>query len=164
MKAKPVELSSFIAAAVDDIAPFVELRKQRLVRQWNGDLGLLRIWIDAAKIHDAINHLLLNAVKFTPDGGTITVTARRKDGGVEISITDSGCGIEPGELKRYGELFFTGYDVTRHSSGTYEHGRRGLGLGASVVKKFVEMHGGKVDVQSQVGAGTTATMTLPQAP
>jgi signal transduction histidine kinase len=66
-------------------------------------------------------------------------------------------------LKRYGEAFFTGFDVTRHSSGTYEHGRRGLGLGASVVKKFVEMHGGSVKVESAVGKGTTVTMTLPES-
>ena len=80
-----------------------------------------------------------------------------------FSITDSGCGIEEAELKRYGEAFFTGFDVTRHSSGTYEHGRRGLGLGASVVKKFVDMHGGKVEVKSKVGQGTSATIMLPDS-
>ena len=161
LERQPVDLSSFIAGAVDDVAPFIELRHQRLVRDWPGDLGNMPI--DIAKMRDAIDHLLLNAVKFTPDGGTITVAAKRADGGVQISITDSGCGIEEAELKHYGEAFFTGYDVTRHSSGTYEHGRRGLGLGASVVKKFVEMHGGTVQVQSTVGKGTTATITLPES-
>ena len=82
---------------------------------------------------------------------------------MQISIIDSGCGIDESELKHYGEAFFTGYDVTRHSSGTYEHGRRGLGLGASVVKKFVEMHGGRVQINSKVGQGTTATITLPES-
>ena len=112
LERKPVELSSFIAAAVDDIAPFVELRKQKLVRKWDKDPGSASI--DAAKIHDAINHLLLNAVKFTPDGGTITVTAERKDGGVEISITDSGCGIEPGELQALRRAVF--HRLRRHAA------------------------------------------------
>ena len=152
-------MSTFIAGAVEDVAPFVELRRQRLVREWTADMGSMAI--DAPKIRDAINHLLLNAIKFTPDGGTITVRVSRDDGGAQISIIDSGSGIDEEELKRYGEAFFTGYDVTKHSSGTYEHGRRGLGLGASVVKKFVEMHGGNVQVTSKVGTGTTATITLP---
>jgi signal transduction histidine kinase len=161
LERKPVELSSFITSAVEDVAPFVELRQQRLVRDWTADMGTMNI--DAPKMRDAINHLLLNAIKFTADGGQITVFARRTDGNVQIGIIDTGCGIEEAELKRYGEAFFTGYDVTRHSSGTYEHGRRGLGLGASVVKKFVEMHGGKVSVVSKVGQGTTATITLPDS-
>ena len=162
LERKPVELSTFIAGAVEDVAPFVELRRQRLVRDWSAGMG--SITIDPAKIRDAINHLLLNAIKFTPDGGAITIRAGRDNGSAKISIIDTGSGIEEAELKRYGEAFFTGYDVARHSSGTYEHGRRGLGLGASVVKKFVEMHGGKVHVESKVGVGTTATITLPPAP
>ena len=161
LERKPVELSSFIAGAVEDVAPFVELRKQKLVREWSDQMGTMGI--DAPKIRDAINHLLLNAIKFTPDGGSIPVRASRADGALQIAVSDSGCGIDEAELKHYGEAFFTGYDVARHSSGTYEHGRRGLGLGASVVKKFVEMHGGKVQINSKVGAGTTATITLPEA-
>ena len=151
---------AFLDTALDDVTPFLELRSQKLVKDWPGDLGMLGI--DEPKIRDAIDHLMLNAIKFTPDGGTITVRGRREpNDGVSISIGDTGCGIEECELKRYGEAFFTGFDVTRHSSGTYEHGRRGLGLGASVVKRFVEMHGGTVQVDSKVGAGTTVTITLP---
>ncbi len=157
----PVNLAKFVDGAVEDVAPFIELRRQKLVKDWPADLGEMSV--DSPKIRDAINHLLLNAIKFTPDGGTITVNANREDGRARICITDTGSGIEEAELKRYGEAFFTGYDVTRHSSGTYEHGRRGLGLGASVVKKFVEMHGGKVEVTSKVGQGTCATILLPEA-
>ena len=62
------------------------------------------------------------------------------------------------------EPFFTGYDVSHHSSGQFEHGRRGLGLGLSVVKAFIEMHGGTVRVDTEVGRGTTFTITLPVAP
>ena len=142
LERKPVELSTFIAGRGGGCAALCRACRQRLVREWTADMGSMAI--DAPKIRDAINHLLLNAIKFTPDGGTITVRVSRDDRGAKISIIDSGSGIDEEELKRYGEAFFTGYDVTKHSSGTYEHGRRGLGLGASVVKKFVEMHGGNV--------------------
>lgn len=154
------ELAPFIAAAVDDIEPFVQLRGQELRRDWPGDLGSLAI--DAAKIRECLNHLLLNAIKFTPDGGTITVTGRREeDGTLAVGVADTGCGMNEACLRRFGEAFFTGYDVSHHASGTYEHGRRGIGLGASVVKRFVELHGGKVSVQSRLGMGTTITLRLP---
>jgi hypothetical protein len=66
--------------------------------------------------------------------------------------------------ERIFEPFFTGYDVSRHSSGTFEHGRQGLGLGLALVKAFIEMHGGTVTVESQPGEGTTFTLTLPPEP
>jgi signal transduction histidine kinase len=158
---EPADLAELIGSAVEDVEPFVEMRNQRLVRDWPTDLG--PVDVDPAKIRDSLNHLLLNAIKFTPDGGSITVGGRRTPDGdrVHVHVADTGCGIDEAALKRYGELFFTGYDVAHHASGTFEHGRRGLGLGASVVKKFVEMHGGNVNVSSTVGRGTTVTIALP---
>jgi signal transduction histidine kinase len=155
----PVELGPFIAGAIEDVSPFIELRSQKLVRNWDDKLGTIAL--DAPKIRDSINHLLLNAIKFTPDGGTITVSASRVDHQAKISISDTGVGIDEQGLKRFGEAFFTGYDVSKHSSGTFEHGKRGIGLGVSVVKKFVDLHGGKLEAQSKVGEGTTVTITLP---
>ena len=154
-----VDLSTVIAGAVEDVLPFLELRHQQLVRDWPNDLGMMSI--DQPKIRDSINHLLLNAIKFTPDGGQITVSAKRENGGVAIGITDTGCGMDEAGLKRFGEAFFTGFDVSTHSSGTFEHGKRGIGLGVSVVKKFVDLHSGKLEAQSAVGKGTTVTITLP---
>ena len=76
-------------------------------------------------------------------------------------MSDTGVGIDAAHRERLFEPFFTGYDVSRHSSGTFEHGRRGLGLGLSLVKAFIEMHGGTVAVESEAGKGTTFTLTLP---
>jgi signal transduction histidine kinase len=155
---KDVELAGVIREAVEDVRPFIELRSQKLAFDVPDQVGVMSI--DAEKIRDAVNHLLLNAIKFTPDGGTITVAAHR-DGDTTIRVSDTGCGIDPAHLPRIGEAFFTGYDVTHHSSGHFEHLRQGLGLGLSVVKSFVTMHGGKLDISSELQCGTTVTITLP---
>ena len=158
---KDVELAHVIREAVEDVRLFVDQRRQKLVLDVPKQMGTMSI--DAEKIRDAINHLLLNAIKFTPDEGTITVAAHR-DGQTTITVADTGCGIDPAALPRIGEAFFTGYDVTRHSSGHFEHGRQGIGLGLSVVKSFVAMHGGKLDISSELKCGTTVTITLPGEP
>jgi signal transduction histidine kinase len=158
---RDVEVADVIREAVEDVRPFVELRHQQLALDMPEKLRVVSI--DADKIRDAVNHLLLNAIKFTPDGGKITVAAHA-DGEVSIKVSDTGCGIDPAHLPRIGEAFFTGYDVTHHSSGHFEHGRQGLGLGLSVVKSFVALHGGKLDISSELQCGTTVTMTLPTNP
>jgi signal transduction histidine kinase len=158
---REVEVAEVIREAVEDVRPFIELRRQKLNLDVPEKIGVISI--DADKIRDAVNHLLLNAVKFTPDGGTITVAAHA-NGETTIRVIDTGCGIDPAHLPRIGEAFFTGYDVTHHSSGHFEHGRQGLGLGLSVVKSFVAMHGGELDIASELQCGTTVTITLPATP
>jgi len=155
---RDVELADVIREAIEDVRPFIELRHQQLAMDVPEKIGVISI--DADKIRDAVNHLLLNAVKFTPDNGTISVAAHH-DGETTIKVSDTGCGIDPAHLPRIGEAFFTGYDVTHHSSGHFEHGRQGLGLGLSVVKSFVALHGGRLDVASELTCGTTVTITLP---
>jgi signal transduction histidine kinase len=161
--AKLEDLSALLREATDDVRPFVELRSQELVVDVPADLG--KIEVEAAKIRDSLNHLLLNAIKFTPDSGKISVSARRIEGGAaRIQVSDTGAGIGPAMREKLFEPFFTGYDVSRHSSGTFEHGRQGLGLGLALVKAFIEMHGGAVAVESEPNKGTTFTLTLPTTP
>ena len=157
---REIDLAGVVREAVDDVRPFIEMRRQKLVEKVPDSLGTMSV--DVEKIRDSVNHLVLNAVKFTPDQGAITISAERTgDGGASIRVSDTGCGIDPAHLPRIGEAFFTGFDVTRHSSGKFEHGKQGLGLGLSVVKSFVDMHGGKLEVGSELGCGTTVTITLP---
>jgi len=166
---KPVALEKVVAEAVEDVRPFAALRAQKLVESLPPSQRT--VWLDPEKIRDCVNHLVLNAIKFTPDGGTITVeveaggaaSAPADGAAAVIRVSDTGCGIDPTHLPHVGEAFFTGYDVTRHASGHYEHGRQGLGLGLSVVKSFVAMHGGTLRFDSQVQCGTTVTITLPAA-
>jgi signal transduction histidine kinase len=152
-------LSALLEAAADDVRPFVELRHQTLALDVTSDLG--EVALDAGKIRDSVNHLLLNAIKFTPDGGRIALGASRDDGQLAIQVSDNGVGIDPQCLPRLFEPFFTGFDVAHHSSGQYEFARKGLGLGLSVVKAFVELHGGSITAASQPGKGTTITLRLP---
>jgi len=175
LERQPTEVAPLLNQAADDVRPFVELRGQTLAVEVSGDVGSADV--ESAKVRDSLNHLLLNAIKFTPDGGRIVLLAERSSTGaapaapgaeggnngeaIRIRVTDTGSGIDPASREKLFEPFFTGFDVSHHSSGRFEHGRRGLGLGLSVVKAFVEMHGGTVRVDTEVGQGTTFTITLP---
>lgn len=160
---RPHDMAAILTEAADDVRPFIELRHQALDVDVPADLGTLDV--EAPRVRDSINHLLLNAVKFTPDGGTVGIAARRlSDEGIEITVRDTGAGIDAACRDKLFEPFFTGYDVSRHSSGTYEHGRKGLGLGLSIVKAFVRMHGGSIRCDSEPGRGTTFILTIPANP
>ena len=109
---------------------------------------------DERKIKQVLLNLLSNAVKFTPEGGRIRLTARLTDGAVEISVSDTGIGIAPEDQGTIFEEFQqVGSDQARKQEGT--------GLGLTLTKKFVEMHGGRIWVESAVGRGSTFTVTLP---
>ena len=165
---RPVELGKLALHAVEDVRPFAEVRGQTLKTEI--PIDAIRVEVDEEKIRDSINHLLLNAIKFTPDGGTITVSAGRDNAGgtpapqngeVFIRVSDTGVGIAAGAMERVFDRFFTEFDVSHHSSGHFEYGKKGLGLGLSVVKAFVEMHEGRVEVSSEIGKGATFTIRLP---
>src|SRR5713101_5231219 len=163
LEKRTTELAALLKQAAEDVRPFVEQRRQELSIKLDAGLGSLNI--EAQKIRDCVEHLLLNAIKFTPDQGMICLTARRNpDGYAEVKVSDSGVGIDPACLPHIFEPFFTSFDVSRHSSGQFEFGRRGLGLGLTLVKAFVELHGGQVSASSEPGKGTTFTITLPTSP
>jgi signal transduction histidine kinase len=150
-----------VRRAIEDVRPFAEIRGQTLNVDVPAEPTVTEV--DESKIRDSVNHLLLNAIKFTPDNGSITARAARDgaDGGAIIQVSDTGCGIDPEAVRHVFDRFFTEFDVSRHSSGHFEYGKKGLGLGLSVVKSFVEMHGGRVDVESKLNQGTTFTIRLP---
>ena len=163
LQRRPTDIAELLKRAAADVRPFIKLREQSLAIDVPEDIGTIHI--EPEKIGDSINHLLLNAIKFTPDGGRITLSAARDvDGGAVLRVTDTGIGIDPASLPRIFDPFFVGFDALRHSSGRFEFARKGLGLGLSIVRAFVEMHGGTVDVSSEVGRGTTFTISLPDRP
>jgi signal transduction histidine kinase len=158
-----VDLARLLDEVAEQVSPFVRARSQRLERRLDPALG--RFELDVDKIRDAVFNLLTNAIKFTPDGGLIELVAER-DGPDRaiIRVVDHGVGIEPRALPRLFEPFFTEFDPTYHSSGDFGFQKRGLGLGLSLVKKFVELHGGRVSAVSAPGRGTTVRVALPRHP
>jgi signal transduction histidine kinase len=96
---------------------------------------------------------LSNAIKFTPEGGRIEVRAVPVDGSIEVSVTDTGVGIAPEDQEAVFEEF--------RQAGTAARKVEGTGLGLALSRKFIELHGGRIWVKSQVGAGSTFTFTLP---
>jgi signal transduction histidine kinase len=110
---------------------------------------------DERKIKQILLNLLSNAVKFTPEGGRIGIKARQTDGSVEISVSDTGIGIAPEDQPKIFEEF-------RQVGSDYAHKVEGTGLGLTLAKKFVELHGGKIWVTSEVGKGSTFSFTLPE--
>jgi signal transduction histidine kinase len=159
----PTDLESLLLRAVADVQPFLQARNQTVALQVHKDLGSAEV--DTGKIGDSITNLLVNAIKFTPDGGEVAVSAAPE--GTELArfrVTDHGQGISPEDLKHLFEPFFTGYDTMHHSSGEYQFGKKGMGLGLWLVKSFVELHGGAVEVISSPGNGSTFGFTIPRHP
>lgn len=108
---------------------------------------------DERKVKQVLLNLLSNAVKFTPDRGAVSLMAVRHEEHVQISVSDTGIGIEPEHQQRIFEEFFQAGDHVRK--------REGTGLGLALAKKFVELHGGRLWVQSAKGLGSTFSFTLP---
>jgi signal transduction histidine kinase len=159
LQRRETAMTPLIRTAIAEVQQFALMRKQTLDASIPDDLGSLNVEPD--KIHDSLVQLLANAIKFTPNGGAIRLSAMRTEAGLRIAVSDTGMGIEPDHVSRIFEPFFTRFDVSRHSSGTFEYDKRGLGLGLSVAKAFVEMHGGHMCVASDLGKGTTFTLELP---
>jgi signal transduction histidine kinase len=162
---QPIELEAIVRQAIADLSPYLERRSQVVSVSIEPDIGPLEA--DASKISDVLTNLLANAVKFTPDGGTIRLEVRAEPpqgDWIRVSVRDQGAGVSQGDQQYVFEPFFTGFDTLRHSSGEYEFGKRGIGLGLWLVKTFVELHGGRVEVSSTPGAGATFSFLLPRSP
>jgi len=110
---------------------------------------------DERKVKQVMLNLLINAVKFTPEGGSVTVSARRNADEIEVAVRDTGIGIAPDDRARIFEEFKQARNYPDNST-------EGTGLGLALSKKFVELHGGRIWVESDLGKGSVFTFTLPQ--
>ncbi len=158
-----VELEPLVREAIEELTPYLEARKQRVEVEIEPQFG--SIDADSSKTMDILINLLANAIKFTPDSGTIRVQAQSLEGNpewVRVVIMDEGVGVHPSEQQYLFEPFFTGFDTLHHSSGDYQFGKRGIGLGLCLVKTLVELHGGRVEVQSTPDRGSSFGFLLPR--
>jgi signal transduction histidine kinase len=127
--------------------------RRGIALQMNVDERLGEVRADERKIRQIVLNLLSNAIKFTPEGGRIEVAAVPKDGLVEVSVSDTGVGIAPEDQEAVFEEF--------RQVGTAAKKVEGTGLGLTLCRKFIELHGGKIWVKSELGAGSTFTFTIP---
>ncbi|HWN13787.1 MAG TPA: GAF domain-containing protein [Candidatus Dormibacteraeota bacterium] len=151
-----LELSAFdLPQAIQNALTLVRERalRREIALQHAIDDRVAGIRADERKVKQVLLNLLSNAIKFTPEGGGIEVRAAPVDGMVEVSVTDTGVGIAPEDQETVFEEF--------RQVGTADRKAEGTGLGLALSRKFVELHGGRIWVKSQVGVGSTFTFTLP---
>ena len=117
------------------------------------DEGIGALRADERKVKQVMLNLLSNAIKFTPEGGRVDVRARSADGFAQVSVTDTGIGIAPEDQDAVFDEF--------RQVGTSAARREGTGLGLALCRKFIELHGGRIWVESQLGAGSTFSFTIP---
>jgi len=144
-----------LPSALENAVTLVKERASRhgIALQLDLDPQLGELVGDERKVKQVLLNLLSNAVKFTPEGGGISLKASRKDGLVEIAVTDTGVGIAP-------EDHAAVFEEVRQV-GTADKKAEGTGLGLTLAKKFVELHGGRIWVESEPGKGSTFTFTIP---
>jgi len=150
---RPFDFITLCTTAVESLRPTAETRGVTLQRRF--ETGAMPTVGDPDRMQQVIWNLLSNAVKFTPSGGQVTLTARRQDGEDEIIVSDTGIGIDPVFLPNVFETF-----RQADASTTRAHG--GLGLGLSIVRQLVDLHGGEVTAFSEgTGRGSTFTVRMP---
>ena len=144
-----------IPNAIDNAVLLVRERASRhmLALQVNVDSRLSSFTGDERKFKQILLNLLTNAVKFTPEGGKVSVAAQPTSEGVQVSVSDTGIGIPPEQQAAVFEAF-------HQVSSEYSRKREGTGLGLTLVKQFVEMHGGRIWLESIAAKGSTFTFTL----
>ncbi len=150
-----LEVSTFsLANALDSGLTIVRERAARHGITLHAVLpaGLPPLEADERKVKQILFNLLSNAVKFTPDGGRVEVRARAENGDVRVDVQDTGIGIAPEDHARVFEEF---QQVGR------ERSREGTGLGLTLSKRFVELQGGRIWLESAPGKGSTFSFTLP---
>jgi signal transduction histidine kinase len=153
-----LELAKFdLPLAMDNARTFVRERaaKRGIALEVSIDERLGDFVGDERKIKQILLNLLSNAVKFTPEGGRMGINAKQTDGAVEISVSDTGIGIAPEDQAKIFEEF-------RQVGSDDAYKKEGTGLGLTLAKKFVELHGGRIWVESEIGKGSTFSFTLPE--
>jgi len=147
-----VNLDPLIRRAVAEIAPLVEAKQITVETAIDGPLPLARL--DPERMLQVLRNLLGNAVKFTPKGGQVTVTATPVAGKLQVSVQDSGPGIPAESLTAIFEKFHQGDHKGAHT-------RPGTGLGLAIAKNIITSHGGEIWAESQFGQGSKFFFVLP---
>ena len=152
---RPEDLRSTVESAVQQADPAAERRGVNL--ELRLPASPVRVRHDPQRIGQVVANLVGNAIKFSPAGGEVTVEVAPHRDGARLVVRDTGVGIDASEIPHIFERFYRG-------SRANEARGSGSGLGLAIAKSIVDMHGGRIAVESRVGVGTTMTVTLPRAP
>jgi heavy metal sensor kinase len=150
-EAEPVDLANLLASVVETMRPLAEARGLYLTLEGKADRPISG---DAARLRPAFYNLLDNAIKYTPQGGRITVRIEQNANHASVIFQDTGIGIPPEHLPRVFDRFYRVNKALSREQG-------GTGLGLSIAKTVVAAHGGRIELASVPGQGTTCTVTLP---
>jgi len=148
---RPDDLRTCVESAVEQAGAAARRRGVRLTLHMTDQP--VRIWHDPQRIGQVVSNLVGNALKFSRRNGTVDVELRAAGDGAQIEVRDTGVGIDPAEMPRIFERFYRG-------SSANEARGSGSGLGLAIVKSIVDMHGGRIAVESRLGVGTTFVVTL----
>lgn len=143
---------TLIAAVIEQLSPIASQAGVLLINQ--AGFNLPEINCDGQRIEQVLSNLISNAIKFSPSGGQVTITAREESDNVRFVVADTGRGIPAEALPRVFDKFFQVQSST-------ESGAKGTGLGLAIVKHLVELHGGEAGVESDAGQGSRFFFTLP---
>lgn len=147
---RPCNLVEFVTQIVDSFRPYCEKKRLQLVTEMS---ECPPVYLDMEKFDKVVYNLLSNAMKFTPEDGTIKVTLQSEEKQCKLQVQDTGIGIISAQIPLLFQRF-------RQAEGSENRSHEGSGLGLALVKELVEMHGGKVTVDSDHGQGTTFTLWL----
>jgi signal transduction histidine kinase len=150
---KPIDVRPLLRGIADDMAAVASGNGQSLTLALAPSLPL--VWADEERLRQVVLNLLVNATKFTPKGGNVTLKAKTKDTTVVVEVEDTGPGISEEEQQRLFQAYHKRMNDREHLSG--------LGLGLALSRHLVELHGGKIWVESQVGKGSTFSFSIPLA-
>ncbi|MFC2046257.1 sensor histidine kinase [Chloroflexota bacterium] len=157
-----IDLAQVIRHTVDNLALAAEVQEVSLSTQIPEDLAPVQA--DADRVAQVLRNLLVNALRHTPSGGLVTVSASQKTGAMEVALVDTGEGIAPDDLPHVFERFWRADPARgRSEAGADERWAGGTGLGLSVAQSLVKAQGGRIWVESTVGEGTIFRFTLPLA-
>ncbi|MDR0786744.1 MAG: response regulator [Gemmatimonadota bacterium] len=155
LEISPVKVGPLVEKAVDLVRPAAEEKGIRIEVDVPEDTGL--VMGDPDRLQQVVCNLLVNSIKFTPEGGTISLKARRTGSNILLRVRDNGVGIPSQRLSHIFDRFWQAGESSSER-------KSGLGLGLEIVRGLVELHGGTVSVHSLEGVGTMFTVTFPGAP
>ncbi len=152
-----VSVAEVVQACMERHRPRAEAKQQSLEAVPPSDERPITVWADEEAVEQILDNLLDNAVKYTPEGGRVSVRWRREDEQVSLEVSDTGIGIPESDLPRIFERFYRVHKARSREMG-------GTGLGLSIVKHLTQALHGSVRASSKPGHGTTFTVCLPSAP